>query len=110
MTKMMQIVNKLGWNDMPTDVALDAVQRMINNRISAIADCCEEYWSIDTIMEDILSDEITPNQLWLDLFIDGYEALCDKEMQLQAESLRDDIEELMRSGIPFDDARTEYDI
>ena len=110
MTKMMQIVNKLGWNDMPTDIALDAVQRMINNRHNAIADCCDESLSNATIMEDMLSDEITPNQLWLDLFIDGYDALCDKYMQLQAESLRDDIEELMRNGIPFDDARTEYDI
>lgn len=27
MTKMMQIVNKLGWSDIPADITLDAVQR-----------------------------------------------------------------------------------
>jgi hypothetical protein len=110
MTKMMQIVNKLGWNDMPADVALGAVQRMINNRHNVIADCCDESLCSDTIMEDMLSDEVTADSLWLDLFIDSYEELCNKTMQDYAASLKWEITSLMMSGVCFDDARKEWDI
>jgi len=110
MTKMMQIVNKLGWNDMPADVALDAVQRMINNRHNVIADCCDVSYCTDTIMEDMLSNQITTENLWLDLFVDSYEELCNKTMQDYAMALRDEITSLMMSGIPFSDARKEWDI
>lgn len=110
MTKMMQIVNKLGWNDMPTDVALDAVQRMIDNRHNAIADCCDESLCDDTIIEDMLSDEVSPHNLWLDLFICDYQTLCDKDMQMYAISLRDNIVSLMMMGIPFDEAKKRWEI
>jgi len=110
MTKMMQIVNKMGWNDMPADVALDAVQRMINNRHNVIADCCDESLGNDTIMEDMLSNELSPNTLWLDLFICDYQTLQDKDMQMYALCLRDNIVSLMELGIPFDEAKKRWDI
>jgi hypothetical protein len=110
MNKMMQIVNKMEWNDMPADVALNAVQTIINNRHNAISDCCEEDYCVDTIIEDMLSDELTAGTLWLDLFISSYDELCDKEMQSYATALKEDITSLMRSGVYFSDARKEWDI
>lgn len=110
MTKMMQIVNKLGWNDMPADVALDAVQRMINNRHNAVADCCDVSLSTSTIMEEMLSDRITADDLWLDLFVDSYEGLCNKTILDYATSLKQAIITLMMAGMPFSDARKDYNI
>jgi hypothetical protein len=53
---------------------------------------------------------VTADSLWLDLFIDSYEELCNKTMQDYAASLKWEITSLMMSGVCFDDARKEWDI
>ena len=109
-TAIMQVVNKLGWNDMPADVCLDAIWQIVCNRHNVIADCCDESLCTDTILEDMSSDEMTSNILWLDLFVNDYQTLSNLDMQHKAESLRWEIERDMRSGMKFSDARREWDI
>lgn len=107
---MERIIKKMGWQDMPKEVATAAVNLMIRNRHEAIADCLDESLCEDTIIEDMLSDEITPDQLWLDLWIDSYEVLSDKELLNYASALRGEIEAWMKKGYYFQEACEEWDI
>lgn len=108
---IMQIVNKLHWNDMPVVVALDAVEQIIENYISGYNDCMEGEDSIceDSAL-DLVSKYLDEDNLWLSLFIYDYDTLIDTEMQGYALALRGDIESFMRGGDFFSQARREFDI
>jgi predicted helicase len=109
LSAIMQIVNKLGWNDMPAHIALDAVQIMVNNYISGLADCTEDSICEDTAL-DLISNHLEVNNIWLTLFIHDYDTLNDTKMQSYALLLRADIEESMRNGETFTEARREWDV
>lgn len=108
LSAIMQIVEKLEWNDMPALIALDAVQIMVNNYISGVADCTEDSISEDTALD--LINYLDANDIWLTLFIYDYDTLNNEEMHQQAASLRWEIEECMRNGETFTEARREWDI
>ena len=108
LSAIMQIVEKLEWNDMPALIALDAVQIMVNNYISGVADCTEDSISEDTAL--YLINYLDANDIWLTLFIYDYDTLNDTKMQSYALLLRADIEESMRNGETFTEARREWDI
>ena len=105
---IMLIVKKLGWNDMPATVALEAIQRMINNDIAVGADCC----GVEDNPEDSLLSISTldADRIWLSLFISDYQTLNDYDLQTWAMALRYEIESWMRMGYSFDDACAEWDI
>lgn len=105
---IMQIVKKLEWNDMPALIALDAVQIMVNNYISGLADCTEDIISEDTALD--LINYLDADNIWLALFIHDYDTLNDTKMHKYALLLRGDIEESMRNGETFTEARKEWDI
>jgi len=107
---MERIIEKMGWQDMPKEVATAAVNLIIRNRHEAIADCCDESLCRETIIEGIVSDDLTSDQLWLDLWIDSYEASQDKETLTYAAALRGEIEEMMKNGCSFEEACEEWDI
>lgn len=108
MNGIKELVNKMGWNDMPATIAEDAARCILHNRRAVIADNCDEFHALDVILEDCLSDEVTAQQLWLDLYVDSYEALCDEEGQMLFASLRGEIEDCMRAGMPVDVAINEW--
>lgn len=108
MDDLKQLVNKMGWNDMPATVAEDAARCILHNRRATIADCCDELLCLDAVLEVCLSDEITVDNLWLDLYIDSYDTLCDEEGQKVFASLRGEIEDCMKSGMIVDDAISEW--
>ena len=107
---MERIIKKMGWQDMPKEVAIAAVNLMINNRHEAIADCCGESLSREAIIEDMVSDNLTSDKLWLDLWIDGFESLNDRETLDYAKALRGEIEAWMKKGYYFQEACEEWDI
>lgn len=109
LSAIMQIVKKLEWNDMPTHIALDAIQIMVNNYISGFADCTEDSICEDTAL-DLISNHLTVDNIWLTLFIHDYDTLNDTKMQSYALLLRADIEEFMRNGETFTEARREWDV
>ena len=109
LSAIMQIVNKLEWNDMPAYIALDAVQIMVNNYISGLADCTEDSIREDTAL-DLISNHLEVDNIWLTLFIHDYDTLNDTKMQSYALLLRADIEESMRNGETFTEARREWDV
>ena len=109
LTAIMQIVNKLGWNDMPANIALDAIQIIINNYISGLADCTEDIICVDTAL-DLISNHLEVDNIWLTLFIYDYDTLNDTKMQSYALLLRADIEQSMRNGEYFTEARREWDV
>jgi predicted helicase len=109
LSAIMQIVKKLGWNDMPALIALDAVQIMVNNYISGLADCTEDSICEDTAL-DLISNHLEVDNIWLTLFIYDYDTLNDEEMHQQALSLRWEIESYMRKGDTFTEARREWDV
>lgn len=109
LSAIMQIVKKLEWNDMPAHIALDAVQIMVNNYISRLADCTEDIISEDTAL-DLISNHLEVDNIWLTLFIHDYDTLSDTKMQSYALLLRADIEESMRNGETFTEARREWDV
>lgn len=102
------IVKKLGWNDMPATVALEAIQRMINNDIAISLDCC----GFEDDPEDALLSIATrrADNIWLRLFIDSYETHQDESLHHWALTYRSQIEAWMRLGHSFEDACNEWDI
>jgi hypothetical protein len=105
---IMLIVKKLGWNDMPATVALEAIQRMINNDIAVGLDCC----GVEETQEDSLLTLGTKdaNYLWSALFVSDYETLNDQVLAHWALTYRPQIEAWMRLGHSFEDACQEWDI
>ena len=112
LSAIMQIVKKLGWNDMPAHIALDAVQIMVNNYISCLADCTGDLICKDTALDLIsrISNHLETDSIWLTLFIHDYDTLNDAKMKSYALLLRADIEESMRNGETFTEARRERDV
>ena len=108
LSAIMQIVEKLEWNDMPAHIALDAVQIIVNNYISGLADCTEDSICEDTALD--LINYLDADNIWLTLFIHDYDTLNDTKMQSYALLLRADIEESTRNGETFTEARREWDI
>lgn len=108
------IVNFMGWNDMPENVACDAVTCIVRNNICCQADCTEDLISSDEelscIKDMIATDVASQDALWLSLFIDDYDSNNNLEMHNFALTLRGDIEREMRKGSLFAEARREYDI
>ena len=103
------IVKKLGWNDMPATVALEAIQRMVNNDIAVTLDCCG--WKDDP--EDALlsiGTQRTVDNIWLRLFINDYETHHDESLRHWALTYRPQIEAWMRLGHSFEEACAEWDI
>lgn len=109
LSAIMQIVKKLGWNDMPATTALDAIKTITNNYISGLADCTEEVISIDSAL-DLISNYLEADDIYLCLFIYDYHTLNDESMHKYALSLRHEIEASMKNGELFDEARREWDI
>ncbi len=102
------IVKKLGWNDMPATVALEAIQKMINNDIAVGADCC----GIVEDSEDSLLSIATwdANKIWMTLFISDYQTLNDESLKHWALTYRPQIEAWMKLGYSFEDACQAWDI
>ena len=109
LSAIMQIVKKLEWNDMPAHIALDAVQIMVNNYISGVADCTEDTICEETAL-NLISNHLDVDNTWLTLFIHDYDTLNNEEMHQQALSLRWEIERHMRNGEAFTEARREWDV
>lgn len=103
----MKLVNKLNWNDMPVEIAIDAIKIMINNRRSVIEDCC-----LDSLIDDdsIIKEMMFCSDLFADLFVYDYETLCDDEYIEEVESHKDEIISLMKKGVYFNEARTNWKI
>ena len=108
LSAIMQIVKKLEWNDMPLFVALDAIQLMVKNYISGMADCTEDIISEETALSFIASLDV--DNIWLTLFIYDYNTLNDDRAKSYALLLRYDVEECMRNGYFFSEARREWDV
>ena len=108
LSAIMQIVKKLEWNDMPAHIALDAVQIIVNNYISGLADCTEDI--IDENHALKLLNYLDVDNLWLTLFIHDYDTLNDTEMHNHALMLRAEIEDSMGHGDTFTEARREWDV
>ena len=105
---IMLIVKKLGWNDMPANVALEAIQRMTNNDIAVGADCCGV---IDDSEDSLLSIAAADDDIiWIRLFVSDYQTLNDEVLKHWALTYRPQIENWMRSGFSFEDACNGWDI
>lgn len=108
------IVDFMGWNRMPVNVALDAVNTIVRNNLSTMADCIGEHNSpedeLETLKDMIEMNLCTQDSIWLSLFVDDYLTTNDVEMHKQALALRGEIEQEMFAGTLFKDARREWDI
>lgn len=106
-----KLIEKLEWQDMPQEVSHRAVQLIVNNYICCLSDCCGvQPSSSDAVLDILLSDDFTSDQVFERLFINDYYTLNDTEHIRLAGSLRWEIEELMRGGEFFEDAREDWDI
>lgn len=109
--KKRRLIQKLGWQKMPREIAYDGIKRIVNNYICCLSDCCGiPPMSSVVALEDLLSDDISPDNVYLRLFIDDYYSLNDTKMHKQALSLKFEIEYCMQKGDSFDVARREWDI
>lgn len=105
---IMLIVKKLDWNDMPATVALEAIQKMLNNDIAVGADCCG---IVDDPEDSLLSISLWgADKIWMRLFVSDYQTLNDEALEHWALTYRPQIEAWMRLGHSFEDACQEWDI
>ena len=108
------ILTFMGWDKMPSNVALDAVKTMVRNIICTTQDCTSDTPDFEEELK-CLSDMVklhdyTKEDVYIKLFIEDYATLHDRAMQKIAWSLREEIIDLMNHGVLFKDARREYDI
>jgi hypothetical protein len=103
------IVKKLGWNDMPAAVALEAIQRMVNNDIAISLDCCGFQDDPEDALLSIATQRTTDN-IWLRLFIDSYDTHHDESLKHWALTYRPQIEAWMKLGFSFEESCNMWDI
>lgn len=109
MYKFKEIVNKLGWDDIPTEIAMDAVEHMLNNAHS----CIVSSFGDDVEDKDIINswlEFMTPKAVYLYLVVCDNFTLEDKEYQELAWALRGEVHDLMKGGMPFWEVRIELDL
>ena len=95
---MERIIHKMGWENIPTKIAEDAIHIMVRNYANTIADCCDESLCSDTIIEHLADPCYPAISCWLDLYVEDYHTLNDLKGQKNFLSHRESMEELMRDG------------
>ena len=105
---IMLIVKKLGWNDMPAAITIEAIKKMVVNDISLGQDCC----GITETIEDTLLTVATwdADKIWMTLFISDYQTLHDESLNHWALAYRKEIESHMREGMSFENACLDWNI
>lgn len=101
----MKLSRHLGWQDMLSQVAMPAIEEIINNHLEMISDVTGDCFDEDHVVTDLLqwsSDEV----FWL-LSPSRYSSLTSyyKSMFI---SLRNEIETEMRSGSSYQEAISEW--
>ena len=101
----MAMAEHLGWDEIPASVAIDAIQQIINNHMACVADATGYLETEEQATACLLgmdSDKVF-----------GY-LICDEIQMLGSEdehlfiSLREEIEDCMRSGMSHADAIAEW--
>lgn len=108
LSAIMQIVNKLGWNDMPAFVAIDAIQKMVNNDIAVGADCCGVIEDPEDSLLSISSWDAY--KIWMTLFISDYQTLNDIVLEHWVAINKCKIEAHMKKGHSFEESCNMPDI
>ena len=97
---------KLGWDDMLIQIACPAIDRIVTNAISHIADCTGDVLCADSVADSLLQDSWTPDDIFSLLVSPDYQE-WQKEKDLFT-SLRFEIEEWMRCGSSYQEAIAEW--
>lgn len=112
---MIQTIQKfMGWENMPANVANDAVRQVVRNNAYNWAESQEEQYSeyavLEMLYDMIQNSMIEQKDIWIQLFVEDSQTATDIEMHKQATLLRAEIEYFMRKGVAFSEARREWDI
>jgi hypothetical protein len=97
---------KLGWDDMLIQVAIPAIDKIVTNAISHIADCTGDVLCADSVADALLQDSWTPDDIFSLLVSPDYQE-WQKEKDLFT-SLRFEIETFMRRDMSHIEAIAEW--
>lgn len=92
------ISNKLGWGDMLAEIALPAINQIVNNLIGHISDCTGDITSEEDALA-VLANNYLPNDLFSLIASPDY--LEWEQMQEEFIRLRPAIEADMRMGFSY---------
>lgn len=110
MYKFKEIVNKLGWDDIPTEIAEEAIELMLNNHHEYMEDAFGHSEDDKTVI-NIWLDGFTPvKSVYLNLVIDSEYSAKDAGFHELAWALREDVHDLMKGGMPFWEIQIEWDL
>ena len=96
------LASRLGWGDMQADVAMPAIERIVCNYISQIADCTGDKLTEEDAVKTLLSWKDS-NKIFDCLVEDSFNTLGSNLSNLRVE-----IETWMRMGFEFVDAINEW--
>ena len=97
---------KLGWDDMLIQVAIPAIDKIVTNAISHIADCTGDVLCADSVADSLLQDSWTPDDIFSLLVSPDYQEWQKKKDLFT--SLRFEIETFMRRGMSHIEAIAEW--
>lgn len=100
------ISNKLGWGDMLAEIALPAINKIITNFLGMINERTGDVLSPEDVVPALL-ENYTADDIFGLLGDDGDPNYLGSENEKMFISLRYEIEEFMRIGFTFEDARRE---
>lgn len=110
MYKFKQLVNKLGWDDIPAEIAEEAIELMLNNHHEYMEDAFGHSEDDKTVI-NVWLDSFTPvKSVYLNLVIDSEYTSKDTNYHDLAWALRKDVHDLMKGGMPFWEVRIEWDL
>jgi hypothetical protein len=110
MYKFKLIVHKLGWDDIPADVAEEAIELMLTNHREYMEDKYGHSEDDKTVI-NIWIDSFTPvKEVFLNLVVDSEYSSRDTGFHELAWAMRKDIHDLMKGGMPFWEIQIEWDL
>ena len=105
-TTIQAISSMLGWDDMLVSIAVPAIERMLDNLHENVAEATGDDLSEEDLLGTI-KEFYEPDDVFGLLIETLYTSEEDLQMFI---SLRYEIEEFMKMGFSFEDARREWDV
>lgn len=106
---ILKIVNKMGWQKMPAEVAIDAIKQAVINA-SCILHEENKVVSIPEVLECLTRPGIKTSTIWVLLFVNNSKDLDDIKVNTACLAMRWEIEACLRKGMSLEAARREWDI
>lgn len=105
---IIRIINKMGWQKMPASVAINAIRTAVKNHGACMQDCTGDHITVLQCLQDL--NVLSPEGVWLSLYVSDYQSLHDKEGKRAFLYMREEVEREMFKGHSLEEAREEWDV